>query len=419
MIKRTIPLFLILLCVVTRSTAFAEEAKPLTLADCYALSLKQSETIAQRQELITETEGRLLRSFGAIMPEVTFSAEETRQDGTGNSSFTLKEVPLRKFVFKQTLFGGFKELAAVAATKAERKQYRYEKSRAEQLLFSDVSDGFYLLLEYRKDLEVLESTRKILADRIDELKERERLGRSRPSEGVSVEAQRARLEAEWEKVRNEEKIVKQLLEFLTGLSDIGTITDTQEAVSIPPSRDYFLAKSEARPDVQAAIEAWHSAQKKVTIAEADFWPTVDVEGNYYTKRVGVAEGVNWDAALTVEVPVFRGTRTFGAVKEAKAKSRSAKLEFEKKKRIASREILDAYARFESARLKEKALEKALKASEEDYRLQAEDYRLNLVSNLDVLQSLKALQDARRDSIHALYDTQRLYWQLRTAAGETL
>ena len=66
-----------------------------------------------------------------------------------------------------------------------------------------------------------------------------------------------------------------------------------------------------------------------------------------------------------------------------------------------------------------ALTGALAAAEESYRLQVEDYRRGLISNLDLLQELRTLQDARRDEIDARHSAKRLYWRLLAATGETL
>ena len=46
-----------------------------------------------------------------------------------------------------------------------------------------------------------------------------------------------------------------------------------------------------------------------------------------------------------------------------------------------------------------------------------DYKLSLVNNLDVLAAINTLENTRRDFIHALYETKRLYWQLLVATGE--
>ena len=123
--------------------------------------------------------------------------------------------------------------------------------------------------------------------------------------------------------------------------------------------------------------------------------------------------------LKVDVPLFQGGKTVGAVKSAASRARQAKLRFERAAREAALDIRNAYAKLKTTMDRTLALEQALAAAEDNYRLQVEDYRLNLVSNLDVLQALQELQDARRDVISARHEANRLYWQLRVASGETL
>ena len=83
------------------------------------------------------------------------------------------------------------------------------------------------------------------------------------------------------------------------------------------------------------------------------------------------------------------------------------------------DIRDAYATLQGALARLAAIEQALDAAEASYRLQVEDYRVNLVNNLDVLQSLQQLQDARREAIRARHEAKRRSWQLLAASGETL
>jgi outer membrane protein len=408
---------LIVTGVLLPATGWAEE--PLTLETCYRLALRRSEQIAIQQELLRQTEGRFLQALSGALPSASFVASEKRQDGSGGSAFTLKEVPERKFTFSQPLFSGFKEFAAMAGTRAEKRQRIHEKLRAEHLLLIDVTDAFYLLRQQREDLLALETIRATLTERMSELEERERLGRSRPSERASVEARLRRLEAEIERVRSQETTARQLLEFLTGLSHIDAITDDADALPALQPEETYVAKVDRRPDVLAAEEAWQVAKKNVTIAKADYWPTVDLDSNYYTKRVGASGGVDWDVLLTVDVPLFQGGEVVGAVKEAKSESRRAKLEQEQTRREATLEIRQVYATLAATVSRRRALEKALAAAEQNYLLQREDYEHGLVNNLNVLQTLQELQDARRDVIQVIYEERRQYWQLRAATGESL
>ena len=394
-------------------------SQPLTLEHCYQLALKRSETIAIQQELLKETEGRFLQAFSGVLPRASFSSSDKRQDGSGSSAFTLKEVPERKFTFSQPLFAGFKEFAAMAGSRAQRRQRRHEKTRAEHLLLVDVANAFHLLLEEREDLGALETIRTALLDRIEELSHREQLGRSRRSEVVSAEAQLRRMEAELEDSRGAERTARQLLAFLTGLDTIEAVADDEVLPTTPEPEERYVAKAALRPDVQAAQEAWQVANKQVAVVRGAAWPTVDVEGNYYVDRAGAAEDGKWDVALLVDVPIFQGGKNLGAVKEATSQARAAELQFERAERSAALDIRDAYAELEAALARMRALELALSATEENYRLQTEDYRLNLVSNLDVLKALEELQDTHRDVIHARHEAKRLYWRLRVATGETL
>ena len=392
---------------------------PLTLRDCYVLALKRSETIATQKELIKETEGRFLQAFSGALPRASFEASEKRQDGSGSSAFTLKRFPERKFVFTQPLFSGFKEFAAMAGSRAERRQRLHEKARAEQLVFVDVANAFYLLLEQREDLSALDAIRTALGERLGELEERERLGRSRPSERVSAEAQLRRVLAEMESVRSQEAVARNLLAFLVGRDPTEGVSDQDLALPALEDEAVYLAKAPTRSDVLATKEASAVARKQVTIARAKLWPNVDLESNYYTKRAGAAAGVDWDVLVKVDVPLFQGGQTVGAIKERAAQARGAKLALSRAEREATLDIQDAYVKSQASAKRTAALEEALAAAEENYRLQREDYRRNLVNNLDVLQAVQALEDARRDLIHARYEAKRLYWQLRASVGETL
>lgn len=394
-------------------------AASLTLADCYRLAVKRSDTIAAQDELIRETEGRFLQSLSGILPHASFSMSEKQQDAAGDSPFRLKEVPEYKFTFSQPLFAGFKEFAAMAGSRAERRQREQEVRSARLLLLVDVSDAFHLHLQSLEDLEALTATHAALEERIAVLTERQRLGRSRPSEAVSARAQLRRVEAELELIRGQTLATQRLLEFLTGLEPIGPLQDDQ--VDLPPLDEAASdpAKADARPDVRAAAEALAVAEQEVRVARADFLPTVDLDGNYYTKRVGNTDGVDWDATLTLDVPIFQGGQALGRTREAAARARTAALRLSETRRRAWLEIQDAAITYAAARKRAEAFERALAAADEDYRLQTAEYQHQLVSNLDVLRALQDLLDARRNAISARRDAKRRYWSLRAALGEPL
>lgn len=400
------------------SESFAENVKPakLTLDECYRLALKQSETIAISSEVIKEAEGRFLQALGAALPQVSFSWSQTNQDSEkAFSSFSNNSSHESKFVFKQTLFSGFKEFAGIAGSALEKKQRFNEKRRAEELLFIDVADAFYLLLGQQEDLRTLVLIRKALNDRISELKKREDIGRSRRSESVNTESQLYNIEAEIQLVKSQELIAKELMAFLIGRLP-GVLFEREDTPDSLESESFYTANAESRSDVRAFHFALGVAKKDAYIEKAALFPTITLEGNYYEKRNTAPLDTAWSTVFKVNVPIFEGTTTYGNIKEANAKARESELELSRAKRLAMQDIHDSYVKAYSAILRSKALDKALKASELNYFLQKEDYRNNLVSNLDVLTAIQNFGDTRRNYTRALYEKARAYWQLQAAIG---
>ncbi len=389
----------------------------LALEDCYASALDYSQTIAIHKERLSEIQGRFLQAFGSALPRASFELTEKRQDGSGTSSFNLREVPEYKLALNQPLFTGFKEFAALEGVKNQRLGQSAERSRAEQLLFRNVADAFYLLIEQREDLKILDAIRNTLVERIEELKERQRLGRSRPSELIAAQAHLRRIDAEYQRLLSQEWVALHLMEFLTGRSPIGSLKELPLPLTALSDESTYLANVSQRADIQAQEAAWHVAEQEIKIAQSGFWPHVSLEGSYYTRRAGVSSGIDWDTILKVNVPIFQGGQVRGAVREASARARQAKRQLEQLKREATLDIRDAYASWKAGVLKTEALAQVMEAAEANYQFQVEEYRLNLVNNLEVLQTLQALQDARREYLHTQYETKRLFWNLQIAAGD--
>lgn len=395
------------------AAGFCAEDRPLTLQECYKLALKQSELIAVDAELIKQADAHFLEAFGTLLPQVSFSRSDIREHSkispSSNKGFE------QGFAFKQVLFSGFKEFAAMTGSKFERKQRENEKLRAEQLLFVDVSDAFYLLMELQEDLNTLKAIRGAFIDRIKELESRVSLGRSRTSEVVSTETQLYTIEDQIELDKSQVEVARELLEFLTG-KPIGEITESEPRFFLK-EESVYLSKASMRPDVQAANFAWQLDQKGVVVARSGFFPQLNLETYYFGHRDSAPTDSRWNMLFTVDVPIFEGTTTYGKVKEAVSQARESELLFKRAFRSVASDIHDAYVNARADLLRTAILETAVKSAERNYKLQLEDYKLSVVNNLDVLTAIQSLEDVRRNFIHISYESKRFYWQLLVAAGE--
>lgn len=395
----------------------------LTLPDCYQMALIQSEIIAINADLIKEADAHFMIALSTIMPHASFISTDFQEKSIKQGSFPGIANPSkgseRAFNVTETLFSGFKAIAGMRGAKYEKSQRVDEKIRAEQLLLVDVASSFYLLLEERADLKVLQRIRTVLHDRIKELISRERLGRSRPSEIVYVKTQIYSVEASIELVKNQEIIARQLLEFLVG-QPVGEIADTYQFPDKLKPEDYYVAQSLARPDVQATKFAWQLSKENIMVVDSGFLPEVNVTGNYYPQRTGITgnKGVDWDVTLSVNVPIFEGTEVLGASNVAHLQADEDMQTYHRARRKAPYDIKNAYVGLNTAMAVRDALRKSYTAAKANNHMQIKDYDRRLVSNLDVLTAIQTLEDSERNYIHAFYEAKRQYWQLRVAVGQS-
>ena len=403
-------------------------SEPLSLSECYSLALKQSEIIAINADLIKVADARFLQALSIMLPHFSFISNDTQEEQapapvTPSTATTAEFESLeparssdRRFNVTQTLFNGFKAFAAIKGSKFDKRQRIDEKVRAEQLLLVDVANAFYLLIEKMEDLQANKRIEAALSDRIGELRARERLGRSRPSEVVNAKTQLYSVQSGIEVVKNQVTITRQLLEFLTG-QPVHDIVDAYDIPDTLQTEGYYVAKSDCRPDVQAAKYASLVARQEYRMVDSEFLPTASLEADYYTQRTGFEKGVDWNVMLKVDVPIFDGGYTLGKSKEYALKADQKELEFKRARRKAPYDIKDSYVSLKTALAVHESLRKAYTTAKLNYHLQRKDYERSLVNNLDVLAAIQTLQDAQRNYIHALYEAKRLYWQLRVSVGE--
>ncbi len=400
-------------------------SKGLTLEQAYQLALKKSESVAMTAQEIDQAQARFYRAFNYFLPSVHFLMERYEQDplsfgGEGVSGDSSRKVFRdNRFTFTQPLFSGFKEFAALKASGADKEEQRLRLRRAKELLFSDVMDAFYSVIQSERDVEALYGVHRAMSGRIRDLDQRIQIGRSRESEKQTSVSDLKLVEADLVDAQNALKTSRNLLEFYIGRS-LGE--DGLADMPLPEESqvlDTLLSKASRRSDVQAEQKALAVAEQGVTVAQADLFPTISAQGNYYTHREGFRSGSDWDVTLKLDVPVFEVGTTLGDIKSAAATRQAQELKAAEAQRLAELDARNAYDDFEAARRSEKALLAASEASKKNYGILQDEYGHNLVNNLDVLDALRRSEETQLRYNAAYSKAQKNYWKLKVATGEVL
>ena len=389
----------------------------LTLKQCFEKAVQQSETLKIQGENVAQSKARYQQATSGILPTIKWNWTNTTQDTSGVSTgssggdqtLARRSRTDSRFFLNQRLFSGFKESAGRRSIAAEEKQRLFLLNRENVTLFQDVASTFYDIIRAESDLKNIRTILGLSDERDKELKSRARLGKSRETEILSSESQRASLKSKEVTIQGNLAIARERLSYLVG-EDI-TQTPLIDEMTLPESPltiEEALKQSELRSDIQAAIQNVESMRYGIKVARADFWPAAGVIGNYYTQRSGFLRDVDWDVVLSVDVPLFQGGLVSGRVKEARSKWKQAQMELSQLRRLIQTEVKQAHLSLTSTLAEATSLKESHDKADRSYEALVKEYRLGLVNNLEVLQALNTLQDVKQNLDDALVQS-KLNW----------
>ncbi|MCB4792854.1 MAG: TolC family protein [Elusimicrobia bacterium] len=380
----------------------AENAAPsaLTLKGCLDLSEKKSEVLKIEFERQKQMLYRLNQARGTVLPAIDYRYLKTYRDTSGG--FYDGEQADSRFNISQPIFNGFKNSYGIKAAKSlvTKEELLYK------VLYKDfevsVTQSFYTVIQLQADIQNIQSSEKLLQDRIIELNERVRLGKSRESEVLAVESQIATLKAQEESRKGNLANALESLSFLTGIdsSELNIIDDSSGVQDLEILEKY-IAKVNDWPEIEAARQDIVFQTNAVNIAKGSRLPSLDLDGSYYTNRSGSLSSSNWEALFTFDMPLFQG----GIIKGKLNEESSILNQYEQALSLAQRQATSLVKKLYQAAVSSlgqvSAYKDAYEKAQKSYQIQLKDYRFGLVNNLDVLQAMTAMLDAKRSYDKAL------------------
>lgn len=382
-----------------------QSGPPLTLKRAFELAAKRSERLDIRAESIEQSKARYNETRGGVLPNLKFNVSETLQDtsgtGTGGSgvqsTLTQGERTESKFMLRQPLFQGFKEFAALKALKADENQQRLLFQREATLLYQDVALAFFTVIEKETELSDLQALMNLSKSRIDDLRQRTNLGKSRNSEVVTAESQFADYKAQEAALRGDVAVARESLSFLVG-EPIGStpIVDSLPDPTAVPDVSDLVTRSRDRSDVAALKQVVEGRSAGIRVARAGYYPSLVASGDYYLKRPGFQKDIKWDALFSLDVPIYQGGSVKAFNLEARSLLRQAQKDYERLARQTESDVRKSHASLSSSIEQTRLLDDAAKKARRGYELLDKEYRMGLSTNLDVLQAMNTFETVKRD-----------------------
>ena len=431
------------LATVSPIEANAHNPRALDLQTCFQLTAMRDDSLKISMEDIEIARAQLSQSLAALWP--TFTANNQQEwlhySSTSSTGFSIPSfgggaggaggAPVTDIsiagnnpthesqsnvTMTYTLFNGGQNYNNVGASRAAVDAKRETLARDYQTIYQDVAQGFYNVLQFEGDLVVQHDLVEALSARVDDLQQRVKLGRSRPSEMLQAQTDLANARVTEEQQRGSENAALETVAFYIGipsghftLKDTGRFPSAQEL-------EYYLQQSGARPDVLSQLQSLRQAERQLSAAKGELWPTVTANGNYLAQEDPNDNNVDATMSLEISMPIFDGGLILGQIHQNHELVRQSALNVEQLQRTADQDTRTAYVNFNASVAQVVVLREAARYAAKNLEAQVEDYRRGVVSNLDVLTALQDYQTARAQLHNANMQARLDLINLHVAAG---
>lgn len=380
--------------------------EPLSLNRCYELALAMSEDDRIRASELAIAQARYRQAVGGLFPELGLFLDKTyddrrdenrvgqTNDGLTQSGQQVFENPLRAGVnLRWPIFAGFRSYPQARAGEFDTRRLKLERQRFRELLYQDVADVYFQVLQYETSNKILRDQQRALQARIAELRRRVNIGRSRRGELLAARSDSADNLVEIEENQALLRASQELLAFLTGLP--ATLLQLAKPTGLPDAGqlEAYLQTTGERKDFLAAAQNMRAERELLKSAQGDHLPEVTLEGNYFLNQKPDT-GRDWNIMLRIELPLFQGGTVQARVAESEARIQSSRLDLQRIRRTADFETRMSYNDFVSAVARVVLLRESLRLARATYQIQLRDYRLGIVTNLEVLDALRRFHLAR-------------------------
>ena len=178
---------------------------------------------------------------------------------------------------------------------------------------------------------------------------------------------------------------------------------------------------ERRPDLRQAEQALVSANARIGVAKAEFFPKLSLTALLGTASPEVSALTSggatiWAVAGLVSGPLLNAGRTLGTYRASVAQWDQTRLQFEQTVLLALREVSDALTRLTRLSTAETAQDMAVKALGEAVDHAMDRYRQGLANYFEVLEAQQQLYPAQNTLAQIRQNRLLAYAQLYRALG---
>ncbi|MCE5199947.1 MAG: TolC family protein [Armatimonadota bacterium] len=292
-----------------------------------------------------------------------------------------------------------------------------------ETLIQNIKVAYYDLLRACGQQDTAQAAVDVSRVRLDNTRARFEAGTVPKFDLTTAEVDLANLE---QQLIQQETRVEQVRGVLNRVLGIDLNTPTQVVQSAPPAMgapvDIPAAVQTAyqhRPEVQAGQEAISLNETSVKLQRTGYLPNLGVSGglNYTAETSGLSSNsLNWQAALTLNIPIWTGGVTRARVRQAQADVANAVDTLEQTRLAVALDVRAAALNIDEAVRRRQSTAAAVILAEEALRLANVRYEAGIATLVEVTNAESQLTQARFNNVNALYDFATAQAQLQRATA---
>lgn len=318
-----------------------------------------------------------------------------------------------------SLYNGGRDRQLIKNADASVKIAQNQRQLDRVTLYMEVVDAYYTYLLNLNDTKNLELLKKQSQERVDEIRKRLQIGRSRRGELLQAEAQLSSVDAQMLDAQGLLKESEARFYILTGLNKDQSIDVKFDQTSSVKTLQEYIDLALAREDIQNKQLEIQQFEGDVKISKGSYLPTLDLLSNWYAVKDGgstASRNSDWDVGLNLTIPLYEGGVSQAQVRESTEKKQTALYQLSDYEKSIKIEVTSRYELFHRYFDQIKAFDTALEKAKRSYDETIRDYRLGLVSNLDVLTSLNLYLTNKRNAEKTKILAVLNHKQLEASAG---
>lgn len=452
-------LFFAFVCMCCSRVSIAQVTeRTWTLQECVEYALDQNIDVRRSALNIEMAKNDINAAWADLFPDLNASFGY-------NFNFGLNIDPVTNLISRQsrqtsnfglnsqwTLFDGFRNKNNIDRARLERdiREASYRQMEVDVTL--NVTAAYLQILLAKEVLRIAREQERISTLQVQRMSDLVKAGAEPRGSLYELEAQLAR--DEQNRVRNENDLLLSRLDLiqLLQLPDLDGFDVTNPIDGLPDgeifefTEDYIFQRAlELQPGVKAATLGMQQAEKDISIAKGQRYPTLSIVGaistNYSNQILEFGEqipqivpigqtsdgqsvfsvqqvpsdirnkpfvnqaydNVNEFVGVSLNIPIYSRFRIRNNIRNAQIQKQMADLEFEREKNRVRQDVQRAYADAQASLKSYRAAEKAVKSSKEAFDYAQERFRVGAIQQYDFENAKNALAQAQAEMASSLYE----------------